>query len=243
MLRFRVLDKTLTIALVGILSISSFLVLRSGTDGQDSPARILQVGDPVAVVGVLPVVVSNGTWALLNGSASSDPDGILVNYTWKVSVSTRPGEDIILYGRAEIFKFREAGYYTINLTVRDNNGTTDDDVAYVWSFADIDFDSLPDWWEEYYFDSISQNSSGDPDADGYANIEEFGSGTDPTVKDPPPGLVTILKENWMYLAVIIAVVVVLAIVLWIQMGKRRKKEEKKMVAAAIEIERALEIEK
>jgi len=235
----RSLDKTLVVVLAGILSFSSCLALFPGTDSHDSPARVMQVGDPVAVISNLPVVVFNGTWALLNGSASYDPDGILVNFTWKVSVSTVPGEVITLYGRQEIFKFREAGIYTVNLTVRDNNGTSDSVVGSVWSFSDIDFDGLPDWWEDYYFESLQQNASDDPDGDGYSNLEEYGSGTDPTEKDPPPGLVSILKENWMYLAIIIAVVVVLAIVLWIQMGKRRKAGEKKLVEAAIEIEREL----
>lgn len=243
MLRFSVLDKALAIVVVSILAVSPFLVLRPDVSSRSPTAHALAAGDPIAVISPLPVVLSNGTWALLNASGSSDPDGILVNFTWEVTVSTKPGENIVLYGRQEIFKFREAGYYTINLMVRDDNGSTNETVAYVWSFADIDFDTLPDWWEKYYFGDLSQNASGDPDHDGYTNIEEFGSGTNPTVKDPPPGLVTILKENWMYLAAIIAVVVLLAIVLWSQLRKRRRKEEKKMVAAAIEIERAIEMEK
>ena len=52
---------------------------------------------------------------------------------------------------------------------------------------DADGDSLPDWWEVTYFGSITAwNGSGDPDGDGYTNLEEFNAGTDPTSSSSHP---------------------------------------------------------
>lgn len=45
---------------------------------------------------------------------------------------------------------------------------------------DTDNDGLPDWWEMENFGSLAQNGTGDPDGDGYNNLAEFRSGTNPT---------------------------------------------------------------
>ncbi len=45
---------------------------------------------------------------------------------------------------------------------------------------DSDGDGLPDSWEMQYFGNLSQNGSGDFDADGLVNVDEFAAGTDPT---------------------------------------------------------------
>ncbi len=39
--------------------------------------------------------------------------------------------------------------------------------------GDLDADSMPDWWELEVFNSISQLATGDPDNDGYSNLEEY----------------------------------------------------------------------
>lgn len=46
--------------------------------------------------------------------------------------------------------------------------------------ADSDGDGLPDSWELLYFGDLSQNAGGDPDSDGYSNLQEYLAGTDPT---------------------------------------------------------------
>jgi hypothetical protein len=52
------------------------------------------------------------------------------------------------------------------------------------SRLDLDHDGLPDLWEINYFGNPNQqNGSGDPDLDGRNNLQEFQSGTDPTLFD------------------------------------------------------------
>lgn len=203
--------------------------------------RTLQAGGPVAVIGWLPNEVSNGTWWNLDASQSTDSDAIITNYTWGITINNAT---TYLYAMGESFKFKALGLYKILLTVRDANGNSSEAFTAVYSIVDLDGDNLPDWWEVKYFGSISEQSgSGDYDNDGYTNLQEYASGTDPTVKDAQPTLIENLKANWMYIAAIAAVIVAIAIALWPIMKKRRKQEDKKTVEAALEIERALEGEK
>jgi hypothetical protein len=48
---------------------------------------------------------------------------------------------------------------------------------------DGDGDGLPDAWEMQHFGNLAQTGSGDPDADGLTNAQEFAAGTDPTDND------------------------------------------------------------
>lgn len=56
-----------------------------------------------------------------------------------------------------------------------------------FSFVDTDSDGLSDPWEIAYFGDLSQNGSGDPDADGFNNAAEYSGGSNPTVKASVPG--------------------------------------------------------
>jgi hypothetical protein len=201
----------------------------------------LQAEGPVAVIGWLPNEVSNGTWWNLDASDSYDPDGIITNYTWSITIDNATTH---LYAQGESFKFKALGLYKILLTVRNASGNSSTNFTAVYSIVDLDGDDLPDWWEVKYFGAIpDQSGSDDYDVDGYSNLQEYASGTDPTVKNAQPTLTENLKDNWMYLAAIAAVVVAIVIALLPIMKKRRKREEKKTVEAALEIERALEDEK
>ncbi|MEM0344293.1 MAG: PKD domain-containing protein, partial [Thermoplasmata archaeon] len=170
----------------------------AGAQGEVS-VRAMAVGDPVAVITELPDYVSNGTWVDISGSESFDADGFIVNFTWEVTFGNTK---TYFWGESERFKFRELGLYKINLTVRDNQGNTDDAFTAVVSILDADYDLMPDWWEMKWFESTAQTGDADFDGDGYSNLEEFAKGTDPTVKDPQPTLVEMIKENWTYLAVV-----------------------------------------
>lgn len=201
------------------------------------PARTMAAGDPVAVITELPDYVSNGTWVDISGSESYDTDGFIVNFTWEVTFGNTK---TYFWGESERFKFRELGLYKINLTVRDNMGNTDDAFTAVVSILDADYDLMPDWWEMKWFESTSQAGGDDFDGDGYSNLEEFARGSNPTVKDPQPTLVEMIKENWTYLAVAAAVIVGAVLAMMPFIRKRRKEREKKKIEAALEIEKALE---
>jgi hypothetical protein len=227
----------------------SFLVMFSavavGSMHKDAPASVstssLLAGGPVAVISWLPNEVSNGTWWNLDASESYDPDGIITNYTWSITVNNATTH---IYARGESYKFKVLGLYKIMLTVSDVSGNSSTAFTAVYSIVDLDGDNLPDWWEVKYFGTIAEQSgSDDYDHDGYTNLQEYASGTDPTVKDAQPTLIENLKANWMYLAVIAAVAVVIVLALWPILKKKRKQEEKKTIEAALEIERALEGEK
>jgi hypothetical protein len=201
----------------------------------------LQAGGPVAVIGWLPNEVSNGTWWNLDASQSYDPDSIITNYTWSITFNNAT---TYLYAQGESYKFKALGLYMILLTVRDVNGNSSTAFTAVYSIVDLDGDGLPDWWEVNYFGTITEQSgSDDYDHDGYTNLQEYASGTDPTVKNAQHTLIENLKANWMYLAAIAAVVIAIVLALMPIMKKRRKQEEKKTIEAALEIERALEGEK
>lgn len=45
--------------------------------------------------------------------------------------------------------------------------------------VDTDLDDLPDWWEQLYFNNLSENGASDPDQDGYTTAEEFLAMTNP----------------------------------------------------------------
>ena len=45
--------------------------------------------------------------------------------------------------------------------------------------TDSDNDGLPDWWEMKYFGNLNQTAAGDPDGDGWTNLEEYRCGANP----------------------------------------------------------------
>jgi len=46
--------------------------------------------------------------------------------------------------------------------------------------VDGDGDGLPDAWEGFHFGDLAQTASGDPDGDGFSNLQEYQAGSDPT---------------------------------------------------------------
>lgn len=56
-------------------------------------------------------------------------------------------------------------------------------------------DSLPDWWEYFWFGSLSRTDNQDQDADGVVNLNEYLAGTPPTDDQDNDGM----KDAWQYL--------------------------------------------
>ncbi|HLC57916.1 MAG TPA: hypothetical protein VJH95_05055, partial [Candidatus Nanoarchaeia archaeon] len=89
---------------------------------------------------------------------------------------------------------------------------------------DGDQDGLPDRWEERYFDDVEfYTSDDDPDNDGFTNIQEYVSGTDPNDGESKPesGIVKTLL-------VILGALVVVGILIFIILKYAKKPEEGKM---------------
>lgn len=58
-------------------------------------------------------------------------------------------------------------------------GATQAVAHYLPTADDLDLDDLPDWWEQRYFGNLVQTSAGDFDGDGYSNLMEYESGSNP----------------------------------------------------------------
>jgi GNAT superfamily N-acetyltransferase len=55
---------------------------------------------------------------------------------------------------------------------------------------------LPDWWLDRYFDNpASVTAAGDPDEDGFSNLQEFLAGTDPTDRESRPEIEAVEAED------------------------------------------------
>lgn len=64
----------------------------------------------------------------LDGSGSSDPDGVVLNYTWNFNYDGTPTEIYLTY---PMFNFIILGDYEITLTIRDDSGLTDTSTTWV----------------------------------------------------------------------------------------------------------------
>jgi len=195
-----------------------------------------------AVISSLPSEVSNGTPTQLDGRNSHVDDGWIVSYAWEIE---HAGSTEYLNGMTQSYTFSALGAYEVTLNVTDNETHYAETMVEVYSVVDVDMDKLLDWWEGAYFgdDLSAQDGDGDPDDDGYSNLQEYASETDPTVWDPKPTLMQTLSDNWYYIVVVVAAAVVVLVIMWPRIRKRRKDQERKKIEAAIEIEKALGEEK
>jgi parallel beta-helix repeat protein len=140
----------------------------------------LDDSDPIADAGS-DIVVDKNKSILLNGLASWD-NGEIDNWTWTFMDGA---SSITLYGDKVMYTFQDSGIYTVTLTVLDVMGHTDSDSLTVTVTDDLDEDDdgLLDSWETDNFGDLSEDAPGDPDGDGFTNIQEFYLGTDPMVDD------------------------------------------------------------
>jgi len=213
------------------------------TDHAGGPARSYAVGDPVAVIAPLPEYVSNGSEYDLNASDSYDTDGgFIKDFLWEIVFGIRVETS---HASPHRYLFRDIGLYKITLTVTDNNNQTGKAFTAVVCVLDTDNDHLPDWWELQYFSNLNQTDDGDPDGDGYTNLEEYARGTNPAVADARPerpDFLSTMADNWYIFVVVAAIIVCIGLSFWPLMRRRRQIQEKKKIDAAIEIEKELETE-
>ena len=231
-----------TVVILAILASTSAIAMLEvpAGKGADLPARASAVGDPVAVITPLPDYVSNGSWYDLNATDSYDTDGgFIKDYFWEIELN-----DSLETSHASLhrYMFKELGLYKITLTVTDNLNQTNRSFTAVVSVLDTDGDQMADWWEEQYFSSLDPTGTGDYDQDGYTNLEEYVTGTDPTVKDPQPNFVDTMAAHWYVFVLVAAIIVGIGLSIWPFLRRRRLSREKKKIEAAIEIEKELERE-
>lgn len=112
------------------------------------------------------VFVGETTW--LFGNESFDPDGYIVNHSWRVQ---GPSYSILLYGEIVSFAPPQEGSCIAYLTVRDNGSLEDSDQAYIQVLplqpdqppvADAGDNMVAFMWEPVTFDG-----SGSYDPDGF----------------------------------------------------------------------------
>jgi len=98
------------------------LTVRDGAGATNSTTRTVQVGTsnlpPMASFTFSPPTPRVGEWVQFNASASTDPDGSIVSYSWSFG-DGKSGTDVVAWNQ-----FATAGTYTVTLAVRDDDGST-----------------------------------------------------------------------------------------------------------------------
>ncbi|MDA1277550.1 MAG: hypothetical protein O2960_26410 [Verrucomicrobia bacterium] len=88
---------------------------------------------------------------------------------------------------SEHIKLPSGGNQTIELRVNGPAGyAAGENFVWIDNFQihfDNDDDGLGDAWETYNFGNLSRTGTGDPDADGLDNLQEFLNGTNPTLAE------------------------------------------------------------
>jgi PKD repeat protein len=80
-----------------------------------------QNDSPNAVINVNTMSVEIGQYICFNASESTDPDGIIIEYTWDFGDGTKDS------GMYSIYFYSSAGTYSVTLTVIDDEGASDID--------------------------------------------------------------------------------------------------------------------
>jgi len=132
-------------------------------------------------------LVNEGALVRLDGRASTTRYGDITNYAW-IQLS---GPGVTLSGSTSATPTFTASTaignvsYTFQLTVTNTVGNTSVDIVTIdVQIVDIDSDGLSDYWETQNFSDLTRTATGDEDGDGYTNIEEYQSGSDPMVPAP-----------------------------------------------------------
>ncbi|MCX6120405.1 MAG: FG-GAP-like repeat-containing protein [Ignavibacteriales bacterium] len=117
--------------------------------------------------------VTVGTQVILNGSASSDPDGDVLSYLWQEGGAT-------LGTAPQITVSLPVGIHTITLTVNDNNGGTCSDIVVVTVLATINHPPVANAGSDQTVNEgvqVTLNGSASSDPDGDALTYSWNEGT------------------------------------------------------------------
>lgn len=87
----------------------------AGNTSASTSVLALGAASPVAMIDV----EVSGLLVSVDGSASLDPDGSVVEHAWEF------GDGVVASGAAAVHEYAQAGEYTITLTVTDDDGLTD----------------------------------------------------------------------------------------------------------------------
>jgi hypothetical protein len=140
-------------------------------------AGFAPVADAGADVEVTDSDLDGSETVTLDGTASSDPDGVIVFYTWL------EGATEIATGATASVAFA-VGTHDVTLVVEDDSGEFGaDQVTVTVLSGDADSDGLPDAWETANFGDLTRDGTGDYDSDGLTDAEEYSLGTNPTLAD------------------------------------------------------------
>ncbi len=91
----------------------------------------------------------------------------------------------------------------------------------VSAVVDSDGDGLDDSWEQDHFGDLDETANGDPDGDGFTNLQEFENGTDPTVSN----LADVPAEFPWWILLVLLIVIMVIFILFLLMKRRRSEEE------------------
>ena len=97
---------------------------------------------------------------LFDGSASFDPDGEIVNYSWDFGNGERQ------FGSSVNYRYNSSGDYNVTLTVMDDDGLMDDDTVMITILLDTDGDGWSDEVEQSYNSDDDDPFDGPLDSDG-----------------------------------------------------------------------------
>lgn len=179
------------------LNTSEQLAFRLTVTDNESGSHSDVVLVTVSTVNTLPIAnitgsdsVSEDTFTLLDGTASTDSDGSIVNYQW---TQTEGPAVTLSNATSTSVSFTTPSVYqdttlTFRLDIQDDDGGTASATMQITVLdvnTDDDIDGMQDTWEIWFFSTLEHDGNSDTDGDGASDIQEHDFGTDPTAEQPP----------------------------------------------------------